>query len=68
MAKNIPDILRWNHGDPPIWLDLILSEIEGPQRQQVMNHYLDAVTANLHTQLKLVENVRQTLGAKRAGA
>jgi len=65
MAK-IPDVLqRWNHGDPPIWLDLILNEVEGPQRQQIMHHYLDAVTANLQTQLKLVESVRNAVAGKR---
>ena len=62
---NIPEILRWPHGDPPIWLELILKEAEGAQRQQIMAHYLEAVSANLQTQLKLVDQVRGAITSKR---
>jgi hypothetical protein len=33
MADNkLAEILRWHHGYPPIWLELILSEVEEKRR------------------------------------
>lgn len=64
---NVPEMLKWwNHGDPPIWLELILKEVEGNQRQQIMNHYLEAVHANLQVQVKLVEGVRNIMAGKQS--
>lgn len=65
MADNkLADILRWHHGDPPIWLELILSEVEGNERQRILGVYLDAVQANLQANMKLVEGVRGIIGGK----
>jgi hypothetical protein len=64
-SKSLPEILRWHHGDPPIWLELILNEVEGTARQQIVGHYLDAVAANLQANLKLVESVRAVVAKQR---
>jgi hypothetical protein len=40
--------------------------VEGPQQKQVLGLALESVAATLQTNLKLVEGLRQIVGASRA--
>jgi len=56
----------WHIGDPAVWLETILSQVEAGQRQQIMTHYLDAMAATMEANLKLVQGIRSVVaGGKR---
>lgn len=56
----------WHIGDPAVLLESILSQVEAGQRAQIATLYLDAVTASLEANLKLVQGIRSVVaGAKR---
>jgi hypothetical protein len=56
----------WPPGDPWVLVETVLREVEGPQQKQVLGLALESVAATLQTNLKLVEGLRQIVGASRA--
>jgi hypothetical protein len=56
----------WHIGDPAVWLESILGQVEAGQRHQIMTLYLDSMAANLEANLKLVQGIRSVVaGGKR---
>jgi hypothetical protein len=55
----------WPPGDPWVLVEAVLREVEGEQQQKkVIGLALDAVAATLQANLKLVEGLRQVVGAR----
>jgi len=54
----------WPPGDPWVLVETVLREVEGPQQKQVLGLALESVAATLQTNLKLVEGLRQIVGAR----
>jgi hypothetical protein len=56
----------WHIGDPAVWLETVLGQVEARQRAQIMTLYLDSVAAGLEANLKLVQGIRSIVaGAKK---
>lgn len=56
----------WPPGDPWVLVDTVLREVEGPQQKLVLGLALESVAATLQANLKLVEGLRQIVGAGKA--
>jgi hypothetical protein len=64
--EQLHELLRfrpWPPGDPWVLVDTVLREVEGPQQKLVLGLALESVAATLQANLKLVEGLRQIVGA-----
>jgi hypothetical protein len=66
-SEQLNELLRfrpWPPGDPWVLVDTVLREVEGQQQKVVLVLALEAAAATLQANLKLVEGLRQAVGAK----
>ena len=61
------DLLRfrpWPPGDPFVLLEAVLRDVDPAQQRQAMGLALDTLHATLQANLKMVEGLRQMVGAQ----
>jgi hypothetical protein len=51
-------------GDPPVLVDLLLSQVDETKRAQLVGLYLDAAAATLEANLKFVRDARSLVAGR----